>query len=181
MERYGYVETSAMAATYGGGHIPSVVDEDNILENGMLVKLGKMVGDEIWSISTPTIEDEVVLIADPAINYDQSTKAANHEDKYFIAAGTPARSYTIAKVDRFAIADYMVKTLAGSGKPAVKDNYIVTDKNRKYEEVAATGFDMSKYGFVAQIVDTIIRSGITLYLLHVVKNEQVVKTATAGA
>lgn len=46
-KKYGYAESSALAATYGDAHIYSVVDDAAVLENGMLVKLGDLITDEI--------------------------------------------------------------------------------------------------------------------------------------
>lgn len=171
-EKYGYAESSRLAATYGGGHIYSVIDNDNPLENGMLVKLGDMIDCENYGVSTPATGDEVVLILDVIVPYDTSTTVGQYECYHRFDAGRSTRAYSVGKNDGFAIADYMVTTLAGAGKPAVAKNYLVSDGKRKYQEVAKTG-DVSTYGFVAVIEDIICKSNLTLYFLRVVKNETV--------
>lgn len=168
--KYGYAESSALAATHGDAHIYSVVDEDNILENGMLVVLDEMIDFENYSIKKPEAKDKVVLVLNVPIIYDQSTTMAQADWNYFIPAGTPARAYSIIPTDRFAIADYMVETLAGEGKPAVKGNYVVAKNDGKYKEVASDGFQADQYGFAAKIVDITYKSNLTLYRLVVKQN-----------
>lgn len=171
-EKYGYAESSALAATNGDGHIYSVIDNDNDLENGMLVTLDEVIDMENYSVRTPAQTDGVVLILDVIIPYDQSTSEAAHEYYYKFDAGTSTRAYNLIKNDRYAIADYMVTTIAGEGNPAVKGNYLVVNTaNRKYTEVAKSqDFNMESYGFVAEIVDIVSRSNLTLYRLRVLKN-----------
>lgn len=168
--KYGYAESSALAATNGDGHMYSVVDNENELENGMIVKLGDLIDRENHEISTPADTDGVVLILDVIVPYDQSTTMAGYEVFYNFAKGKSVRAYNIIAHDRYAIVDYMVtSTVAGSDKPAVKGNYLVTDGNRKYKELASSE-DVSGYGFVAKIADVIYKSGMTLYLIEVIKN-----------
>lgn len=171
-EKYGYAESTDLAATYGDGHMLSVVDEDNELENGMIVKLGRAIDRENNYISTPTDKDPVVLILDVILPYDESTTAASFEFYYRFEKGKPVRAYTIIPNDKFSVIDYMVTTIAGAGKPAVVGNYVVHDGNRKYKEVAADGFQMDDYGFVAEIAEITYRGGMTLYLLNVLKNSR---------
>ena len=69
-EKYGYAESSRLAATYGDAHIYSVVDAANPLENGMLVTLGDMIDRENYEVKTPTKGDAVVLVLDVILPYD---------------------------------------------------------------------------------------------------------------
>ena len=170
--KYGYAESSALAATNGDGHIYSVIDTENELENGMIVKLGKLIDRENHEISDPADGDKVVLILDVIIPYDQSTTMAGYEVFYNFAKGKSVRAYNLIEHDRFSVIDYMVTSIAGDNKPAVKGNYIVSNGDRKYKEVAAAG-DVSAYGFVAQIAEITYRIGMTLYLVEVIKNETV--------
>lgn len=174
--KYGYAESSDLAATYGDGHMLSVVDENNELENGMIVKLGRAIDRENNTISTAADADPIVLILDVILPYDESTTEAGFECYYNFAKGKCVRAYTIIPNDKWSVIDYMVTTLAGEGKPAVVGNYVVHDGNRKYKEVSAEDedFDMSKYGFVAEIAEITYRGGMTLYLLNVLKNERTV-------
>lgn len=170
--KYGYAESTDLAATYGDGHIYSVVDEQNELENGMIVKLGKAIDRENYEISTATDADPIILILDVIVPYDQSTTEAGFELYYNFAKGKCVRAYNIIPNDKFSVIDYMVTSVAGTGKPAVVGNYIVHDGNRKYKEVAASddSFKMEDHAFVAEIVEITYRGGMTLYLLNVLKN-----------
>lgn len=170
--KYGYAESSALAATNGDGHIYSVVDNENELENGMIVKLGKLIDRENHEISTPQDGDKVVLILDVIVPYDQSTTMAGYEIFYNFAKGKSVRAYNLIEHDRFAVVDSMVTSIAGANKSAVKGNYIVSNGDRKYKEVASSE-DVSQYGFVAQIAEIVYKSGMTLYLVEIIKNEDV--------
>lgn len=170
-KKYGYAESSALTATYGGGHIHSVVDEDNIMENGMLIELGDDIDVENRKAETPTATSKVCLLLDVAMIYDQSTTEGQAEYYYYVEPGKSARAYELFENDRFAIADYMVTApLAGEGKPCVVGNYLVADANRKYKEVAAGSFDAETVGFAAIIQEIVYKSNLTLYRLRVVKN-----------
>lgn len=170
-QKYGYAESSALTATYGGHHIHSVVDEENELENGMLVVLDGDIDVENRSIKTPTATDKVALVLDVILPYDESTTEAGFEVYYNFEAGRSVRAYELFENDRFAIIDYLVTApLAGAGKPCVVGNYLVADANRKYKEVDADSFDASAVGFAAVIQEITYKSGMTLYRLRVVKN-----------
>ena len=170
--KYGYAESSDLRATNWGGHIHSVADEANILENGMLVALGKDITTEIREAVTPTATSKVCLVLDVILPYHQSTTEGQAEYYHYPhELGEPTRAYELFENDRFAICDYLVTApLAGKGKPCVKGNYLVADDNRKYKEVAAEGFNADSYGFAAVIQDIEQKSNLTIYRLRVVKN-----------
>lgn len=168
--KYGYAVSSDLAATYGDGHIYSVVDEQNELENGMIVKLGKPIDRENYEISTPEDGDKIVLILDVILPYDESTTEAGFEMYYNFAKGKCVRAYNVVENDKWEIIDYLVtSTVAGSGQPAVVGNYLVHDGSRKYKEIANSE-DISSYGFVGEIVEIVEAGGMTKYLLNVLKN-----------
>ena len=171
--KYGVVETSKISASYmGGGHIFSVVDSTNALENGTIVTLGDPIGtygNEEYGVKTPTKSDEVVLIADVPLIYDQTTTVGQAEYNYVNEAGKSTRAYTLKPRDMYAVADYLIAPV--STKVAAKN--LVVFKDRKYQELAAAT-DTSEYGFVAVIRYTYVRSGVTMVMLEVLKNETVV-------
>lgn len=174
-QKYGYAESSALRATNWGGHTLSAIDETNILENGMLIKLGADVDVENRLAETPAESDEVYLVLDVILPYDESTTVGQAEYFHYPhEIGEPTRIYELFENDRFAIADYMVTApVAGADKPCVVGNYLVTDGARKYKEVAADGFDASQYAFAAVIQEITYKSNLTLYRLRVVKNRAV--------
>lgn len=171
--KYGVVETSKINATYlGGGHIFSVVDSAAAMENGTIVALGDPVetsGNEEYKATTPTKGSQVVLIANPALIYDQSTTVGQAEYNYVIEAGKSARAYTLVPRDMYAISDYLITPVAAK---VVAGNLVVA-KDRKYQEVAK-GTATKDYGFAAKIRYTYIKSGVTMVMLEVLKNTEVV-------
>lgn len=175
-QKYGYAESSALRATNWGGHIVNVIDEENILENGMLVVPGADIDRENREAVTPTAQDEVVLVLDVILPYDESSRIYQHEMYHYAhedQKGHPTRCYELFENDRYAICDYLVTApLAGEGQACVVGNYLVVDDNRKYKEVAA-GEDMSGYGFAAVIQEIDYKSGLTLYRLRVVQNKKI--------
>ena len=174
--KYGIVETSKIRATYaGGGHIFSVVDTENDMEQGTIIKLGEPVatnGLEEYAATTPGKGDKVVLVADVPLIYDQTTASKQAEYNYVNEKNKSTRAYELQEHDMFAVSDYLITAL---GDAVVKDNFIV-GKGRKYEEVAA-GADMSAYGFVAKVRYVTTKgfsvNAIKMVMLEVVKNAQV--------
>lgn len=167
--KYGYCETSDVKATIAG-HVYSVKDDENILENGMIVKLGDIVdADEIHSVSTPATTDEVVLICSVLVDPTAQTTADKAEYYAYTDKGEVARAYEIGKRDRFTVADYMITVLDSKSGLQV-GNYIVSDGNRKYTEVASP----DGYAFAAKIFAIESKSQLTIVRVEVVSN-----TATA--
>lgn len=174
-QKYGYAESSALRATNWGGHIFSVIDDENILENGMLVALGTDIDVENRKAEKPTDKNKVALILDVIVPYDESTTVGQAEIYHAPKElGEPTRAYDLFENDRFAIIDYLVTApIAGENKPCVVGNYLVADADKKYKEVAS-GEDITKYGFAAVIQEIDYKSGMTLYRLRVVRNEELV-------
>lgn len=170
-EKYGYAETSDLRATLAG-HIHSVVKDDLALENGMLMKLGKLKkADEIYEVTLPAAGDKIVMIHSALYAYDTSTTLGQHEMYLRKEAGEAARAYDIEPLDRYAVADYMVTALANN--KVVEGNLVVVDPaTGKYKELAANG-DVSKAGFVAEIEKIVHKTNLTLLHLRVLKNEDV--------
>lgn len=171
--KYGVVETSKINTTYlGGGHIFSVVDEADAMENGMIVALGDPLetsGNEEYKAATPTKGSQVVLIANPALIYDQSTTVGQAEYNYQIEAGKPARAYSLIPRDMYGVSEYLITKVAGT---TVTAKNLVVAKDRKYQELAA-GSPVTDYGFVAKIRYTYVKSGVTMVMLEVLKNTEV--------
>lgn len=172
---FGYVETSNLKATVAG-HIFDVVMNTG-LENGMALKLGDLTSaNEIHDAALPAVTDEIVLVANEALIYDESTRKAQEEWFYSIPAGEVARCYEVAKYDRFSVLDYSITALADK---VVVGNYIVVDPvTGFYKEVAKSGFDADDYGFAARIFAIEPRmigstSNATLVRVEVIKNETV--------
>lgn len=171
--KYGVVETSRVNATYpGGGHIYSMVDDAADMENGMIVTLGDPVetsGNEEYKAVTPVKGSQIILIANPALIYDQSTTVGQAEYNYVIEAGKGARAYSIIPHDMYAVSENLITKITGD--KVTKGNLVVA-KDRKYQEITkATA--VTDYGFVAKIRYTYTKSGVTMVMLEVLKNTEV--------
>lgn len=170
-EKYGYAESSNLKSTIAG-HNYSVVHDTLALENGMLMKLGKLkTGSEIYEVTSPEKGDKVVLILSALYAYDTSTTLGQHEMYLRKECGEAARAYEIEPTDRYAVADYMIKPV--SSKVAAGNMIVVsTDADYKYEEIQA-GESTDEYGFVAEIEDIVYKSNLTLVEVRIIKNEDV--------
>lgn len=184
---YGYVESSDIEATVAG-HMYSGVYASDILENGMLVKLGDITdANEIHTIALAEKGDKVVLVSNEALIYDQSTRKGQEEWFYKIEKGEVTRLYEIVEHDRFSVLDYMIDP---AGDALAVGNYVVLDEDTgMYKEVAKgtaeAPADLSAYGFVGKIFAIEPRMlGVTsnakLVRIIVEKNEVVVPAPTPG-
>ena len=170
--KYGYAESSDIKAT-NAGHIYNIVNESGAIENGTLWTKGDVAftqDEEVYKVTAPTKGGKVILALSSLYSYDTSTTLGQHEMYLRKEAGEVARGYELVEGDRYAIADYMVTTLAGSGKPAVAKNLLVADTSKNtYTEVAAAT-EVDDYGFVARSNSIVYRSNLTLYNNEVIKN-----------
>lgn len=170
-EKYGYAESSDLKATIAG-HIHSVVHATDALENGMLMKLGKIkTNQEIYEVEAPEKGDKVVLILSALYSYDTSTTLGQHEMFLRKECGEAARAYDIEPLDRYAVADYMIAPISDK---VVKGNLLVADVDgdRVYKELTASS-STTDYGFVAEIENIVYKSNLTLVEVRIIKNEDV--------
>lgn len=174
--KYGVVETSKIQATYmGGGHIFSVVDTSNDMEQGSIVTLGEPIktnGLEEYAATTPAKGNKVVLIADVPLIYDESTTMKQAEYNYVNTKGKSTRAYELKEHDMYAVSDYMIAAISDEVE---EGNYVVA-KDRKYQEVAKDT-DVSTYGFVAKVRYVTVKgfsvNALKMVMLEVVKNTEV--------
>lgn len=114
------------------------------LENGHVVKLGDLEATniEVHGMAVPTANSSVVLIANPAIIYDNARLGADQERYYSMETGEVVRAYELSKGDVFGVTKIGVE-----GTPVV-GGYLVTGTTTKlkYSATAATG------GFCAKII-----------------------------
>lgn len=115
------------------------------LENGFVGRLGEVEAGnpDIRTLAAPVAGDgDLVLIANPAINYDQSRMGANKEDQYEMAAGEAVRAYGLRKSLVFAVAKEGI-----NGTPVVGE-YLVAGAGHKLVPAATAPLE----GFAAKIV-----------------------------
>lgn len=160
MAKHGYVETSGLAAIYGGGHIYSVRAYANV-DNGALVKLeGTEAGsNEIRTGKNPAATDKVCLVASVLMgNGESSSESA--ETNLFNAKDSIMRVFDLVEGDRFAVSKEMI-----AGEPKVGE-HLITGDNGKYKAQAVA----APSGFSAVVTGIEVKSQYTLVRVRVVKN-----------
>lgn len=110
-----------------------------ILENGFVGKLGAIeVGNrDVRALEVPAAGDELVLIANPAMIYDNARLGSATEDQYEMAAGEVVRAYGLRKTLTFGVSK------EGINGTHVIGEYLVAGAGHKLVPSAtlpATGF-----------------------------------------
>ncbi|AZV43718.1 hypothetical protein BAOM_3109 [Peribacillus asahii] len=143
----------------GVGHIYSVLAPE-ALQNGFVAALkGLKAGErEIYEIEKAGTTKPVVLIANPAINYDNARQGANSEQEYSIANGEVVRAYELQKTDIFSVTEEGLTLL---GTDLVVGNYVIGDAStyKLKESTTVAGTE----AFVGKIVriDTLGTTAVT--------------------
>lgn len=166
------------------GHIFSVEAPED-LQNGFVGHLGNLKAGEreIYTLEKPATasisQKGLVLIANPAINYDESRMSNVSEQNYSIAAGEVVRAYELHTRDIFSVSKEGIDLI---GTDPVAGNYVVAQNGSfKLKEVSSLA---GTEKFVGKIVrkDTIgtttvvgaagaIGHVIDYVVIEVVKNE----------
>lgn len=143
------VELNKVQSVYfGGGHIHSVRVPANGLENGNVVKLGanEATEYEVRAATTATKNDKVVLIANPAIGYDESTKGSTLESNYAMEQGEVVRAYDLTIGDEISVSEEGFTT-----KPTAVGDIVVASGYKLTKDTAAgTGTAFEVIGFVTK-------------------------------
>lgn len=130
-----------------GGHLYSV-ETTEAMQNGFVAAVkGLKAGErEIHEIEKAGTDKEIVLIAEPAIVYDNARMGSNSEQNFSIESGDVVRAYEITKGDIFSVT---VEGLDLLGAEPVVDNYVVADAaDFKLHEIATLA---GTEAFVARI------------------------------
>lgn len=109
------------------------------LENGFVVKLGDLEPEnrDVHGMEAPAAGDSLVLIANPAIVYDNARRFSGDEVYYFMEEGEVVRGYELQKNDVFSITKLAIEG------DAVVGEYLVAGAGTKLvpsATPAATGF-----------------------------------------
>lgn len=154
--------TNILSTHFGGGHMYSIaVTED--MDNGLLVSRGTYVADEyedeVWEMKAYAAGDEPLLLLNPPVMPFDMLKGYNDEDRYYNAAGSRVRAYTLRIGDRFALSEVAFDTV-----PAEKQ-YVTFDAGEKQYVVS----DSATTGkFCAQVLTKMARTNLNMYKLEVV-------------
>ena len=173
-EKYGVVVTENLQATQWGGHIVSLIDESQDVQNGWFGHVGfKFNGErEISEFVTPTTASlatkPAVLVANPVEIFYAPTPEGMLEYYFINLKGKIFRAYNLYAGDEFALTEYTVDTILPYDKAtntggAVAGNFVVLqDGSNRLLEVAAEPTGVAFYGEIIDVDSTPIRPYIMI-------------------
>ena len=126
------------------GHVYSIRATQE-LENGFVVKLGDLEANniEVHGMEVPAAGDSVVLIANPAIIYDNTNRLGSDQEKYyFMEANEVVRGYELSVNDVIGISKL------GIDGDATEGEYLVTGAGLKLVPSATPAVT----GFTAKVI-----------------------------
>jgi len=138
MAKYGVIESVNMKSTSGAERIYDAIATVDI-ENGMFGYLDGLATGEtvVYNFAVGTSTGKTVVVVDqPAWNYDTSRIANQRKDQFIIPAGTKFRVRVIAKGDEFGINDACVTVASKS--LLLKDAFVTIDTTGKLVAKATT-------------------------------------------
>lgn len=120
------------------------VRSENELENGFVGVLGDVEVDDldVRKLITPTAESSLVLIASPAMVYDNNRMGTGGEEDYFMEAERAVRAYGLHEHYIFSV------TKEAIDGTAVKDEYLVSGAGNKLVPSAT----VPTKGFAAKVI-----------------------------
>ncbi|HLG28140.1 MAG TPA: hypothetical protein VI423_10175 [Paenisporosarcina sp.] len=127
-----------------------------VLENGFVGKLGANdpVERDVYALEAPVAADKVVLIANPAMIYDNARLGSGLENQYQMEIDEIVRAYELEARDKVGISREGIVTIAVGGA-AVAGNYIVVaDGTYKLKEITVAAYDalVTKPAFAAKVI-----------------------------
>lgn len=185
-KEYTVVETSKVAAVHYGGHIYSLIDTENDVENGHLGFVGKMAEDiegvethEFEKPSTDLIDKQrVVLVANPEWSYDESKRENQALYNYVNEAGRVFCAYDLMAHDMYAV------TAGGFNGTPEKDKYVILEDGKTTAKIVDTEEEANVHGFYGKIIGSAKRSlgfttknsvvyghPYTVYFVEVLRND----------
>lgn len=116
------------------------------LENGFVGKLGEVEegNRDVRALETPTAGDSLVLIANPALVYDNARLGSGDETNYFMEAGEVVRAYGLRPTMKFSVSE------EGINGTAVEGEYIIAGAGHKLE--ASATIPEGATGFVGKVI-----------------------------
>ena len=161
-KNYTVVETSKLAAVKGGGHLYSLISDEDI-QNGHIGQVSDLAGDvqgqetyEFGVFDADTINAKrAVLIAHPEWDYDESKKTNQALYNYINKADEPFRAYSLIEGDVYAVS---ATGFNATGVSEIKKGqYAILEAGKTTLKIVATEAETAGCGFVAQIGDPVKR------------------------
>ena len=188
-KNYTVVETSKLAAVHGGGHIYSLISDDDV-QNGHIGYVGDLAEDvqgqethEFGVFDADTINAKrAVLVANSEWDYDESKRTNQALYNYINKADEPFRAYSLIDGDAFAVS---ATGFNATGVDAIeKGQYAILEAGETTLKIVETEAETAGYGFVVQIGDSVKRGlgfttvggqtygrPSTMYWVHVKRND----------
>lgn len=159
------VRLDKVKSVYGGNTFSCRTAD--IVENGFVGHLGAVeaANRDIHALVKPltaTLVDSLVLIANPAMIYDNARLGTGLENLYQMEIGEAVRAYEIQKYDTFAVSREGITTLAVGGA-AVAGNYVIAaNASYKLTEITKAAYDalVTKPAFSAKIIREDVVGGL---------------------
>ena len=192
-KNYTVVETSKLAAVKGGGHLYSLISDEDI-QNGHIGYVSDLAGDvqgqetyEFGVFDADTINAKrAVLIAHPEWDYDESKKTNQALYNYINKADEPFRAYSLIECDVYAVS---ATGFNATGVSEIKKGqYAILEAGKTTLKIVATEAETAGCGFVAQIGDPVKRGlgfttvkgqtygrPSTMYWVHIKRNDIIEK------
>jgi len=115
-----------------------------VLENGFVGKLGNIDANnrDVHALVAPAALDKLVLIANPAMIYDNARMGTGYENQYQMEIGEVVRAYELAARDKVGIAK------EGINGTAVVGQYLIAGAGYKLVPSAT----LPASGFAAKVI-----------------------------
>lgn len=186
-KNYTVVETSKIAAVRGGGHIYSLISEEDV-ENGHIGYVGDMAEDvegiETHEFLAPTTDlinkKRVVLVANPEWNYDECSHSNQALSNFINKADYPFRAIDLNPHDMYAVSAGGID--AGEeeieiGKYVIAQDGKTTVKMVEEAEIAGQGFYGKIVGSAKRNFGWTAKKGTTygrpyiVYFIEILRND----------
>lgn len=198
-KNYTVVETSKLAAVRGGGHIYSLISDDDV-QNGHIGYVGDLADEvqgqetyEFGVFDADTINKKrAVLVANPEWDYDESRRTNQALYNFINKADEPFRCFSLIEGDVFAVS---AKGFNATGVDAIeKGQYVILEAGKTTLKIVETEEETDGYGFVGQIGDPVKRGlgftsvngqtygrPSTMYFVHIKRNDIVYSSDSESA
>ena len=113
------VRLDKVKSVYTGNNYSIRITQE--MENGFVVKLGDIEANnrDVHEMVVPTAGDSIVLIANPAIIYDNARLGSDQEKYYYMEKDEVVRGYEIAPHDVFSVSELGIDGTAVVGEYVV--------------------------------------------------------------
>ena len=162
-KNYAVVETSKLAAVRGGGHIYSLIHDDDV-ENGCVGYVGALAEDvegqetyEFGVFDEDTLgKHKVILVATPEWSYEDCHRDRQALYNFINEAGVVFRGFDLIVNDVYAVSAPAIN--AGEIEEIKANQYLITEAGSMKLKLVATEAETADSAFVAKIEGKAVRN-----------------------